>query len=216
MNDKLLKTAFSEFYLSLIMTQNYVKHNLQGFQKIMKKFDKNLNCKVATTWFIKFVTILLIPQNVQDGAQWQEEKLSVSELKKTQDIDKMLVQVGNMFFFFFLNLKTNPYGLGLSKLLKICYPGGESLHQWAWGRQQEKGDGKVFLKHCCHRTFHFYQSHSLFCPISVLLSAAPRQTYHCNHIHFHISIILKAVLLWNTIIFHLSWSTSPTESAPYI
>ena len=47
MNDKLLKTAFSEFYLSLIMTQNYVKHNLQGFQKIMKKFDKNLNCKVA-------------------------------------------------------------------------------------------------------------------------------------------------------------------------
>ena len=49
MNDKLLKTAFSEFYLSLIMTQNYVKHNLQGFQKIMKKFDKNLNCKVATT-----------------------------------------------------------------------------------------------------------------------------------------------------------------------
>ena len=49
MNDKLLKTAFSEFYLSLIMTQNYVKHNLQGFQKIMKKFDKNLNCKVPTT-----------------------------------------------------------------------------------------------------------------------------------------------------------------------
>ena len=46
MNDKLLKTAFSEFYLSLIMTQNYVKHNLLGFQKIMKKFDKNLNCKV--------------------------------------------------------------------------------------------------------------------------------------------------------------------------
>jgi len=77
MNDKLLKTAFSEFYLSLIMTQNYVKHNLQGFQKIMKKFDKNLNCK--------------------DGAQWQEEKLSVSELKKSQDIDKMLVQVENLF-----------------------------------------------------------------------------------------------------------------------
>ena len=47
MNDKLLKTAFSEFYLSLIMTQNYVKHNLLGFQKIMKKFDKNLNCKVT-------------------------------------------------------------------------------------------------------------------------------------------------------------------------
>ena len=109
MNDKLLKTAFSEFYLSLIMTQNYVKHNLQGFQKIMKKFDKNLNCKVATTWFIKFVRILLIPQNVQDGAQWQEEKLSVSELKKSQDIDKMLVQVENTrgIFFFWLNTPCN-------------------------------------------------------------------------------------------------------------
>ena len=50
-NDKLLKTAFSEFYLSLIMIQNYVKHNLTGFQKIMKKFDKNLECKVN---FISF------------------------------------------------------------------------------------------------------------------------------------------------------------------
>ena len=39
---------------------------------------------------------------MQDGAQWQEEKLSVSELKKSQDIDKMLVQVENtrgIFFF---------------------------------------------------------------------------------------------------------------------
>ena len=95
MNDKLLKTAFSEFYLSLIMTQNYVKHNLQGFQKIMKKFDKNLNCKVTTTQLVKFSSfhIKSTDQNVQDGAQWQEEKLSVSELKKSQDIDKMLVQV---------------------------------------------------------------------------------------------------------------------------
>ena len=66
MNDKLLKTAFSEFYLSLIMTQNYVKHNLQGFQKIMKKFDKNLNCKVPTT----IISLLLI-SFLQDGAQWQ-------------------------------------------------------------------------------------------------------------------------------------------------
>ena len=32
----------------LIIIQNYVKHNLLGFQKIMKKFDKNLNCKVFT------------------------------------------------------------------------------------------------------------------------------------------------------------------------
>ena len=32
---------------------------------------------------------------IQDGAQWQDEKLAVSELKKSQDIDKMLVQVGH-------------------------------------------------------------------------------------------------------------------------
>ena len=92
MNDKLLKTAFSEFYLSLIMTQNYVKHNLQGFQKIMKKFDKNLNCKVPTTISL-LISILFRQKSIQDGAQWQDETLSVSELKKSQEIDKMLVQV---------------------------------------------------------------------------------------------------------------------------
>ena len=39
-------------------------------------------------------------QNGQDGAQWQEEKLSVSELKKSQDIDKMLVQVDTHVEYF--------------------------------------------------------------------------------------------------------------------
>ena len=99
MNDKLLKTAFSEFYLSLIMTQNYVKHNLQGFQKIMKKFDKNLNCKVPIT--ISSHNNSLLVKNIQDGAQWQAETLSVSELKKSQDIDKMLVQVDTCEIFLF-------------------------------------------------------------------------------------------------------------------
>ena len=72
-NDKLLKTAFAEFYLSLVMTQNYAKHNLLGFEKIMKKFDKNLSCK--------------------DGSRWQKENMATSDLKKAEDVDKMIVQV---------------------------------------------------------------------------------------------------------------------------
>ena len=94
MNDKLLKTAFSEFYLSLIMTQNYVKHNLLGFQKIMKKFDKNLNCKV--NWITSsrcFDFLYNLFEDLQEGAKWQDETLSASELKKSQEIDKMLSQV---------------------------------------------------------------------------------------------------------------------------
>ena len=39
------------------------------------------------------VNFLLIKKSIQDGAQWQDETLSVSELKKSQEIDKMLVQV---------------------------------------------------------------------------------------------------------------------------
>ena len=94
MNDKLLKTAFSEFYLSLIMTQNYVKHNLLGFQKIMKKFDKNLNCKVTCNISFKLLRFSLqFIWSFQEGAKWQDETLSASELKKSQEIDKMLSQV---------------------------------------------------------------------------------------------------------------------------
>lgn len=35
-----LKLAFSEFYLSLILLQNYQNLNYTGFRKIMKKHDK--------------------------------------------------------------------------------------------------------------------------------------------------------------------------------
>ncbi|XP_038063830.1 xenotropic and polytropic retrovirus receptor 1 homolog [Patiria miniata] len=35
-----LKLAFSEFYLSLILLQNYQKLNFTGFRKILKKYDK--------------------------------------------------------------------------------------------------------------------------------------------------------------------------------
>lgn len=35
-----LKLAFSEFYLSLILLQNYQNLNFTGFRKILKKHDK--------------------------------------------------------------------------------------------------------------------------------------------------------------------------------
>lgn len=38
-----LKLAFSEFYLSLILLQNYQNLNFTGFRKILKKHDKVLN-----------------------------------------------------------------------------------------------------------------------------------------------------------------------------
>lgn len=38
------KTAFSEFYLSLILLQNYQSLNHTGFRKILKKHDKVISC----------------------------------------------------------------------------------------------------------------------------------------------------------------------------
>lgn len=38
-----LKLAFSEFYLSLILLQNYQNLNHTGFRKILKKHDKVIN-----------------------------------------------------------------------------------------------------------------------------------------------------------------------------
>lgn len=35
-----LKLAFSEYYLSLILLQNYQNLNFTGFRKILKKHDK--------------------------------------------------------------------------------------------------------------------------------------------------------------------------------
>ena len=37
-----LKLAFSEYYLSLVLLQNYQNLNYTGFRKILKKHDKNL------------------------------------------------------------------------------------------------------------------------------------------------------------------------------
>lgn len=42
-----LKLAFSEFYLSLILLQNYQNLNFTGFRKILKKHDKVCHIEFA-------------------------------------------------------------------------------------------------------------------------------------------------------------------------
>ncbi|KAH1004031.1 hypothetical protein HUJ04_003845 [Dendroctonus ponderosae] len=50
-----LKLAFSEFYLSLILLQNYQNLNFTGFRKILKKHDKLLSVDVGMRWRIENV-----------------------------------------------------------------------------------------------------------------------------------------------------------------
>ncbi|ODN00179.1 Xenotropic and polytropic retrovirus receptor 1 [Orchesella cincta] len=65
-----LKLAFSEFYLSLILLQNYQNLNYTGFRKILKKHDK------------------LVSNDT--GAKWRENKVEVAGFHTNKDIDKLI------------------------------------------------------------------------------------------------------------------------------
>lgn len=65
-----LKLAFSEFYLSLILLQNYQNLNYTGFRKILKKHDKLLQTPT--------------------GAQWKEDKVDSAAFHTNKDIDKLI------------------------------------------------------------------------------------------------------------------------------
>ncbi|KAL1130889.1 hypothetical protein AAG570_012130 [Ranatra chinensis] len=65
-----LKLAFSEFYLSLILLQNYQNLNFTGFRKILKKHDKLLN--------------------VVDGAKYRENQVEVSHFHINTDIVRLI------------------------------------------------------------------------------------------------------------------------------
>ncbi|XP_068625485.1 solute carrier family 53 member 1-like [Battus philenor] len=65
-----LKLAFSEFYLSLILLQNYQNLNYTGFRKILKKHDKLLN--------------------VSNGAMWRAEHVESSHFYTNKDIDRLI------------------------------------------------------------------------------------------------------------------------------
>ena len=53
-----LKLAFSEFYLSLILLQNYQNLNFTGFRKILKKHDKLLRNDAGARWLDFFDSII--------------------------------------------------------------------------------------------------------------------------------------------------------------
>lgn len=50
-----MKLAFSEFYLSLVLLQNYQNLNYTGFRKIMKKHDKLFETESGAKWHQEFV-----------------------------------------------------------------------------------------------------------------------------------------------------------------
>ena len=76
-NAKELKLAFSEFYLNLIIIQDYQKINMTGFQKINKKFDKNFYCDLGKEWF--------------------DMKVKRSDLDDSSDVKHLLERVETLF-----------------------------------------------------------------------------------------------------------------------
>ncbi|KAJ1525327.1 hypothetical protein ONE63_010149 [Megalurothrips usitatus] len=65
-----LKLAFSEFYLGLILLQNYQNLNFTGFRKILKKHDKLLSVEV--------------------GARWRRDVVEASHFYTNKDIGRMI------------------------------------------------------------------------------------------------------------------------------
>ncbi|XP_075229143.1 solute carrier family 53 member 1 isoform X2 [Lycorma delicatula] len=70
-----LKLAFSEFYLSLILLQNYQNLNFTGFRKILKKHDKLLNVNL--------------------GAKFRAEHVEVSHFYTNKDIEQLISETEN-------------------------------------------------------------------------------------------------------------------------
>ncbi|XP_024217682.1 solute carrier family 53 member 1 isoform X2 [Halyomorpha halys] len=70
-----LKLAFSEFYLSLVLLQNYQNLNFTGFRKILKKHDKLFN--------------------VDDGRTYREQQVESSHFYTNTDIIRLISEVEN-------------------------------------------------------------------------------------------------------------------------
>ncbi|CAG9856643.1 unnamed protein product [Phyllotreta striolata] len=72
-----IKLAFSEFYLSLILLQNYQNLNFTGFRKILKKHDKLLSMDL--------------------GARWRVEQVEGSFFYLNKDIDRLIHETETAF-----------------------------------------------------------------------------------------------------------------------
>lgn len=92
-----LKLAFSEFYLSLILLQNYQNLNFTGFRKILKKHDKVRNCLLCMCLTFRSSialqnSVFFPAQLIQTtaGAKWRTEQVEQAHFYTNKDIDKLL------------------------------------------------------------------------------------------------------------------------------
>lgn len=72
-----IKLAFSEFYLSLILLQNYQTLNFTGFRKILKKHDKLLS--------------------TDRGAVWRQAHVETATFYISKEVDHLIKETENVF-----------------------------------------------------------------------------------------------------------------------
>ena len=72
-----LKLAFSEFYLSLVLLQDYQNLNFTGFRKILKKHDKLLNTDA--------------------GQKWRQTHVETAPFYTSKDCGKIIEECENLF-----------------------------------------------------------------------------------------------------------------------
>lgn len=77
-----MKLAFSEYYLGLILLQNYQTLNFTGFRKILKKHDKLLCVDLGAKWRTNYVELAHFYVNKDIDRLIQETEMIV-----TQDIE---------------------------------------------------------------------------------------------------------------------------------
>lgn len=74
-----LKLAFSEFYLSLVLLQNYQRLNFTGFRKIFKKHDKLIGN--------------------EEGKRWHNAHVESAFFHTNKDVDKLIEDTENIVTF---------------------------------------------------------------------------------------------------------------------
>lgn len=74
-----LKLAFSEFYLSLVLLQNYQRLNFTGFRKIFKKHDKLIGN--------------------EEGKRWHHAHVDSAFFHTNKDVDKLIEETENIVTF---------------------------------------------------------------------------------------------------------------------
>ena len=72
-----LKLAYSEFYLSLILLQNYQSLNFTGFRKILKKHDKLFK--------------------TESGNEWRKINVEVAPFYTTKKVDTLISETEDIF-----------------------------------------------------------------------------------------------------------------------